>query len=261
MYRNLTSCAEERFTQQWQPWLTEKLVVHNKDKLAVEKTTLPYKASNDHKTALMYRKQNSCRYDNLAVQKIAFLKWKKWSVTKHDLMKRRQHWCREDNLNVKMYQWKLCSRENNLALKNTILLQKIQSFFGDDHYAVQKLQMTAYWSEETDVLFLFCYRILCRKRHYLPPASPPPPAAPCPCSPGRGTPSSRPCSGSGSSVYSVQCTVYSVQCTVYSRLLSSWPLGKILTGPVYYRVTLDTLSGYLEPWSSKLLGSDRERTY
>ena len=57
--------------------IDRKLVVHNKDKLAVEKTTLPYKASNDHKTALMYRKQNFCRYDNLDVQKIAFLKWKK----------------------------------------------------------------------------------------------------------------------------------------------------------------------------------------
>ena len=44
-------------------------------------------------------------------------------------------------------------------------------------------------------------------------------------------------------------------CTVYSRLLSSWPLGKILTGPVHYRVTWDTLSGYPESWSSKTGGS------
>ena len=34
---------------------------------------------------------------------------------------------------------------------------------------------------------------------------------------------------------------------VKTRLLSSLPLGKILTGPVQYMVTLDTLSGYPEP--------------
>ena len=45
------------------------------------------------------------------------------------------------------------------------------------------------------------------------------------------------------------------------RLLSSWPLVKIWTGPVHFRVTLDTLSGYPEPWSSKIPGSDREMPY
>ena len=40
---------------------------------------------------------------------------------------------------------------------------------------------------------------------------------------------------------------------VSSRLLSKWPLVKILTRPVYYRVTLDTLSVYPESWSSKFL--------
>ena len=45
----------------------------------------------------------------------------------------------------------------------------------------------------------------------------------------------------------------------YIRLLFSWPLGKILTGQVHYRVTLDTLSGYPEPWSLTILGNDRER--
>ena len=45
------------------------------------------------------------------------------------------------------------------------------------------------------------------------------------------------------------------------RLLSSWPLVKILTGPVHYKVTLDTLSRFPESWSSKTLGSDRERTF
>ena len=43
-----------------------------------------------------------------------------------------------------------------------------------------------------------------------------------------------------------------------TRLLSNLPLGKILTGTVHCRVTLDTLSGYPEPWSSTILGSDRE---
>ena len=37
---------------------------------------------------------------------------------------------------------------------------------------------------------------------------------------------------------------------VSSRLLSSSPLGKILTGPVHFRVTQDTLSGYPKTWSS-----------
>ena len=37
-----------------------------------------------------------------------------------------------------------------------------------------------------------------------------------------------------------------------NRWLSSWPLGKILTGPVHSRVALDTFSGYPESWSSKI---------
>ena len=62
------------------------------------------------------------------------------------------------------------------------------------------------------------------------------------------------------------CTEFCTEiCTFFgrvdTRLLSSWPLGKILTGPVHYRVTLDTFGEYPEPWFSKILGSDRERTY
>ena len=45
------------------------------------------------------------------------------------------------------------------------------------------------------------------------------------------------------------------------RLLPSWPLVNILTGPVHFRVTLDTLSGYPEPWSSEILGSEIESTH
>ena len=51
-----------------------------------------------------------------------------------------------------------------------------------------------------------------------------------------------------------------IQCTK-TWLLSSWPLDKILTGPVHYRVTLDSLSDYPESWPSKVPGSDRERTF
>ena len=40
---------------------------------------------------------------------------------------------------------------------------------------------------------------------------------------------------------------------VNTRLLPSSPLVRILTGAVHFRVTLDTLSGYPEPWSSKIL--------
>ena len=39
--------------------------------------------------------------------------------------------------------------------------------------------------------------------------------------------------------------------SVLNGLLSNWPFGKILTGPVHFSVTLDTLSGYPEPWFSK----------
>ena len=42
------------------------------------------------------------------------------------------------------------------------------------------------------------------------------------------------------------------------RLLPSWPLVKILTGPLHFRVTLDTISRYPEPWPSKILGSEIE---
>ena len=48
---------------------------------------------------------------------------------------------------------------------------------------------------------------------------------------------------------------------LFIRLLPSWPMVKILTGPVHFRVTLDTLSGYPEPWSSKILGSEIESTF
>ena len=42
-----------------------------------------------------------------------------------------------------------------------------------------------------------------------------------------------------------------VDSPVAARLLSSWPLGEILTGSVHIRVTYDTLSVDPEPWSSK----------
>ena len=45
------------------------------------------------------------------------------------------------------------------------------------------------------------------------------------------------------------------------RLLPRWPMVNILTGPVNFRVNLVTFSGYPEPWSSKIPGNDRERTY
>ena len=50
--------------------------------------------------------------------------------------------------------------------------------------------------------------------------------------------------------YFSHLTIY---CTYMdSRLLPSWLLVKIGTGPVHFMVTLDTLSGYPEPWSSKI---------
>ena len=43
-------------------------------------------------------------------------------------------------------------------------------------------------------------------------------------------------------------------------MLPSWPMVKISIGPVHFTVTLDTLSGYPEPWSSKTLESETEST-
>ena len=47
---------------------------------------------------------------------------------------------------------------------------------------------------------------------------------------------------------------------LHTRLLSSWPLGKILTGSVHLRVTLYTLSGYPELGVADILSNPYWRT-
>ena len=48
---------------------------------------------------------------------------------------------------------------------------------------------------------------------------------------------------------------------MWTRLLHPQHLDGILTGLTLYRVPLDALSEYPEPWSSKMSGSERERTF
>ena len=59
---------------------------------------------------------------------------------------------------------------------------------------------------------------------------------------------------------SVWQTTHSLFQCLCTRLLHPQHLDEILTGLTPYRLLLDTLSEYPEPWSLKMSGSERERT-
>ena len=59
------------------------------------------------------------------------------------------------------------------------------------------------------------------------------------------------------SVWQTTHSLFQCRCT---RLLHPQHLDEILTGLTPYRLLLDTLSEYPEPWSLKMSGSERERS-